>query len=78
MAKRVLLVAATTGYQTRAFDETARRIGLDVALAIDRCIHLEGSWGEHAIPVRFEKPDAAASMLAEIEPKPDGVVAIGR
>jgi hypothetical protein len=77
MAKRVLLVAATTGYQTLAFEETARRIGFDTVLAIDRCIHLEGSWGEHAVPVRFEKPDAAASILAKLEPKPDGVVAVG-
>lgn len=77
MAKRVLIVAATTGYQTRIFDEAARRIGLDVDLAIDRCWHLEGSWGEHAIPVRFESPDTAAARLAALEPKPDGVVAVG-
>lgn len=77
MGKRVLLVAATTGYQTEEFIATARRIGFDVALAIDRCFHLEGSWGEHAIPVRFDKPDVAASQLAQIEPRPDGVVAVG-
>lgn len=77
MAKRVLLVAATTGYQTQAFDETARRIGFEVTLAIDRCIHLEGSWGEHAIPVRFEQPENAALMLAKLAARPDGVVAVG-
>ena len=27
--KRVLILAATTGYQTRAFEETAKSIGLD-------------------------------------------------
>jgi hypothetical protein len=77
MPKRVVVVAATTGYQTRVFEETARTIGLDVTLAIDRCLHLEGDWGEHAIPVRFEKPEAAAAMLAKLDPKPEGIVAVG-
>lgn len=77
MAKRVILVAATTGYQTQVFEEAARRLGLDVSLAIDRCLHLEGSWGKHAIPVRFEEPATAAATLAKLDPKPDGIVAVG-
>jgi len=31
------LIAATTGYQTRAFAEAAERLGVDVTLATDRC-----------------------------------------
>jgi biotin carboxylase len=77
MSKRVLLVAATTGYQTQRFEETARRLGFDVTLGIDRCVHLEGSWGKEAVPLRFEKPEAAASTLAKVSPKPDGIVAVG-
>lgn len=77
MANWVLLVAATTGYQTRVFEEAARGLGLDVVLAIDRCVHLEGPWGQDAVPVRFERPAEAAQVLAGTSPAPDGVVAVG-
>jgi hypothetical protein len=35
--KRLLLVAATTGYQSRIFAEVARQLGVEVSLATDRC-----------------------------------------
>jgi biotin carboxylase len=75
--KRILLVAATTGYQTRTFAEAAERIGLDIVLATDRCHVLDDPWGDRAIPVRFEEPEAAADLLAQLEPKPDGIIAVG-
>src|SRR5277367_2123277 len=53
---RLLLVAATTGYQTQSFAEAARRQGIEVVLATDRCHVLEDPWRDHAIPVRFEEP----------------------
>ena len=34
---RVLLLATTTGYQTRAFGEAAERLGVDLVYATDRC-----------------------------------------
>ena len=71
---RVLLVAATTGYQTRSFTEAARRLGIDVLLATDRCHVLENPWRDNAIPVRFEEPEAAANLLAASSV--DGVVAV--
>src|ERR1700733_7908060 len=71
---RVLLVAATTGYQTRSFTAAARRLGIDVLLATDRCHILEDPWRDNAIPVRFEEPEIAADMLAECSV--DGVVAV--
>src|ERR1700733_7663834 len=71
---RVLLVAATTGYQTRSFTAAARRLGIDVLLATDRCHVLEDPWRDHAIPVRFEEPEAAAELLAKSPV--DGVVAV--
>ena len=74
---RILLVAATTGYQTRMFEEAAHRLGMDVTLAIDRCVHLEGPWGENAVPVRFENPEQAAALLAQLDPRPGGIVAVG-
>jgi biotin carboxylase len=61
---RILLVAATTGYQTRSFAEAARRHGIDVTLATDRCHILEDPWRDNAIPVRFEDPYASADALA--------------
>ncbi len=37
MAKRLLLFAATTGYQIRVFADAAKRVGADLTLATDRC-----------------------------------------
>jgi len=74
----VVIVAATTGYQTRAFAEAARRLGLASTLATDRCHILENPWGDHAIPVRFEHPSEAAHDLAEAlrEREITGIVAV--
>lgn len=74
--KKLLLVGATTGYQTRAFAEAAARLGYDLALATDRCHVLDDPWGDQAIPVRFEDPHQAAEALAR-ERNVDGIVALG-
>jgi biotin carboxylase len=71
---RVLLVAATTGYQTRSFAAAARRLGIDVTLATDRCHVLEDPWRDNAIPVRFEEPEFAAETLGGCIV--DGIVAV--
>jgi biotin carboxylase len=72
---RVLLVAATTGYQTRVFADAARRLGFDLVLATDRCHVLEDPWGDHAIPVRFEDPHGSRDILAAAGPF-DGIAAV--
>jgi biotin carboxylase len=77
MAKRVLVIAATTGYQLRAFEQAARDLGFEVVLATDRCHHLDDPWGDQAIPVRFENPHEAARLLSELTPRPDAIVAVG-
>ena len=59
MPKRLLLIAATTGYQLRAFTDAAERCGYEVAPATDRCHNLEDPWGDHAIPLRFQHPERA-------------------
>ena len=74
--KRLLLVAATTGYQTRIFAEVARRLGVEVSLATDRCHVLNDPWGDQAIPVRFEALEESAAALA-CGRSFDAVVAIG-
>jgi biotin carboxylase len=75
--KRLLLLAATTGYQTKIFAEAAQSLGLDLVMATDRCHVLDDPWGDHALPVRFEEPEAAAANLAQLAPPPDAIVAIG-
>ena len=80
MAKRILLIAATTGYQTRAFAEAGERLGYEVQLATDHCPRLGDPWGDHAIPVKFHKPEASATTIlraAENSGAFDGIVAVG-
>jgi biotin carboxylase len=72
---RLLLFAATTGYQTRIFADAARRLGLEVTLATDRCHVLEDPWGDHAIPVRFEDPEACRDAVVGFGPF-DAIVAV--
>ncbi len=74
--KRLLLAAATTGYQTGAFAEAAARAGLSLTLATDRCHVLDDPWGDRAIPLRFEDPPSAAAAMEAAGPF-DGIVAVG-
>src|ERR1700691_5233133 len=76
MKKRLLLIGATTGYQTRAFADAAERLGFELVLATDRCHVLDDPWGDGAIPLRFEDPRGAAETLAA-ESGVDGLVAVG-
>jgi ATP-grasp domain/L-amino acid ligase C-terminal domain 2 len=74
--RRVLLVASTTGYQTRMFLDAAEVLGYDVTLATDRCHVLEDPWGDRALPLRFDDPDGAAEAVGSL-PRIDGIVALG-
>ncbi len=74
--KRVLLVAATTGYQVREFAEAARALDVELILATDRCHILENPWGDDAAPVRFEDPEAGIEALGARGPF-DGILAVG-
>ncbi len=76
---RVLLCATTTGYQTRAFDEAASRLGVDLVLATDRCDRLDDPWRDRAIPVRFhDEAVSTASVLRALQgTRLDGVLAVG-
>src|SRR5258708_6974374 len=71
---RILLVAATTGYQTRSFAGAAAGRRIHVVLATDRCPLLEDPWRDSAIAVRFEEPDQAAQILSGTPV--DGIVAV--
>lgn len=74
--KKLLLIGATTGYQTRVFAEAAERLGFHLALATDRCHVLDDPWGDHALALRFEDPEGAARTIAA-EIQVDGIVAAG-
>jgi len=74
--KCLLLVGATTGYQTRAFTDAAARLGFNLVFATDRCHVLEDPWGDQAIPLRFEDPQHAAEAIASAA-HVDGIVAVG-
>ncbi|MGH9664674.1 MAG: hypothetical protein ACRD9L_09650 [Bryobacteraceae bacterium] len=62
--KHLLLIASTTGYQTKAFAGAAQRLGFELTLATDRCHVLDDPWGDRAIALRFEAPIAAAEAIA--------------
>ena len=74
--KKILLIGATTGYQTRVFAQAAEHIGYELVLATDRCHVLDDPWGDRAIALRFEDPPAAAEVLAR-QASVDGIVAVG-
>jgi biotin carboxylase len=73
--ERILIVTATTGYQTRMFADAASHLGFEAVLATDRCHVLEDPWGDRAIPVRFDDPYAAAEAIAQAGPF-DGIIAV--
>src|ERR671922_182175 len=76
---RVLLVAATTGYQTRVFGEAAERLGVELVFATDRCDQLEDPWCDRAIPIRFHEEHASAEAIvrAVASDPPAGALALG-
>jgi D-alanine-D-alanine ligase-like ATP-grasp enzyme len=73
---RILLIAATTGYQTRAFAEAVRRAGFALTLATDRCHVLDDPWRDSAVAIRFDEFKASARVLESLPEKPDGIVAV--
>jgi biotin carboxylase len=75
----VLVLATTTGYQTRAFGDAAVRLGVELVFATDRCHLIEDPWQDHAIAIRFYDEDSSvAAILEAARGRPiDGLVAVG-
>jgi biotin carboxylase len=63
--KRLLLLCTTTGYQTRAFVDSAEKLGVSIVFGTDRCHVLDDPWRDGAIPLRFEDAEASAAKLVE-------------
>jgi biotin carboxylase len=78
----VLLFATTTGYQTRAFEQAAAALNIDLLYVTDRCHLLEDPWRDRAIPVRYEDEEASVrDVLDALNTTPHGaiggVIAVG-
>jgi biotin carboxylase len=78
-ASRVLLVATTTGYQTRSFGEAAETLGVRLVFATDRCDQLEDPWWDQAVAIRFHDEErSTAAILDAVNGTPvHGVLAVG-
>jgi biotin carboxylase len=75
---RVLLFAATTGYQIRAFDDAAARLGVELRIASDSCDRLDDPWRDRAIAVRFHDLEPSLRALDRaLSAPPDGIIAVG-
>ncbi len=79
LARRVLLLATTTGYQTRMFADAAASLGVEVVYATDRCDQLDDPWRDDAIPVRFhEEWRSVDTVLKRLDARPvSGVLVVG-
>ena len=79
LSKRLLLFTAKLGYQTRSFEEAARKLGVRLVYVTDRCHQLEDPWGDQAVAVHFETPEAAAYTVMETLRGQDvaGILALG-
>ena len=77
--KRILLLATTTGYQTRMFGEAAARLGVKLLFATDRCDQLDDPWWDSAIPIRFHQEAASVDAIirAVDDAPPDGILVVG-
>lgn len=76
---RVLILAATTGYQIRSFGDAAAALGIRLLFASDRCDQLDDPWWDGAVPVRFHDDDRSLEALrsALSAAPPDGLIAVG-
>jgi biotin carboxylase len=76
---RVLIVATTTGYQTRSFGEAAAKLGVRLVFATDRCDQIEDPWWDQAVPIRFHDEErSTATIVDAINGAPvAGVLAVG-
>jgi biotin carboxylase len=77
--KRLLLFAAKLGYQTRAFDAAAKKLGVELVFVTDRCHRLDDPWRDRALPVHFESPQEAARTVldSQRDAHVDGILVLG-
>jgi ATP-grasp domain/L-amino acid ligase C-terminal domain 2 len=78
-SRTLLLFTNKLGYQTRSFEQAARTLNVEIVYVTDRCHQLENPWGDRAVPVHFETPQAAAATVIDtVRGKQiDGILALG-
>ncbi len=76
---RILLLATTTGYQTRAFGDAAARLGVELVFATDRCEEIEDPWRDGAVAIRFHEEERSVdAILDAARQRPlDGLLVVG-
>lgn len=76
---RILIATSTTGYQTRAFEDAARTLGVELVYATDHCHRMADPWRDGAVSVRFDDPAGAARAVETAlgGRALDGVIGIG-
>src|SRR3954470_17568308 len=62
---RVLVLATTTGYQTRAFGDAAEQLGVELVFATDRCHLIDDPWQDGAIAIRFYDTDGSRAATVD-------------
>jgi len=74
-----LIFATKLGYQTRALDAAAQKLGVELVFITDRCHQLHDPWHDRALPVHFENPEEAAYtvMQGQSGNRVDGILALG-
>jgi len=79
MTHRALLLAATTGYQTRAFGKAAGRLGVELVFATDRCDQIDDPWQDGAVAIRFHEEDRSVALIVDAaRDRPiDAILAVG-
>ena len=65
---RLLLLAATTAYQTDDFRRAAAAMGVELVLGTDRCHVLAEVWPEGSLALEFRDPAHAAEQIAAAAP----------
>jgi len=77
--KNLLLFTSKLGYQTRSFEDIARKFGVKLIYVTDRCEKLEDPWEDGAIAVHFQNPEAAAYCVMEASRVQGvhGIIALG-
>src|SRR4051795_11921856 len=71
----IVLILPESSYRADDFLSAARRLGLRVITASDRCHVLAEEWTEGSLPLDFTNPESAARKLAE-EVKAEAPVAV--
>jgi len=67
--RRVLLLAKTTGYQTRSFNKAAAALDVELVFGLDRCRGLADPWGDRSLVVRYDEDPRSLEAILSAAPR---------